>query len=244
MRLFLTIALVGALSGVSAAQEAAPHARALSLAWLGDRMDRRDEIISPGRYGGLLWGARLAYDGDWTRHRTQAALEVSTGQLTGPFSTGSHQTVYDARLGGSYLRPSRVGFVGAELSLRASAFSHTYGSGPFTEDYGLLLISLSPMIDWDHGAWRVRGSAPLVSLVSRPYSRLNVTRGDLPLHVAGPDELRAVSVDVSHTSSMRRKVALRTAYTLHVQSFAEQYGLAAVENRFSAAVLLRFGRSR
>jgi len=63
------------------------------------------------------------------------------------------------------------------------------------------------------------------------------------VHFAGPTELRAVSLGVSHTTSQQRRVALRTSYTLDVLSLAQDYGFAAVENRFSAAVLLRFGRA-
>jgi len=79
--------------------------------------------------------------------------------------------------------------------------------------------------------------------VSRPYSRINVSRGRMPLHFAGPTEVRAVSVGVSHTTSQQRRVSLRTSYTLDVQSLAKNYGFAAIENRFGAAMLLRFGRA-
>src|SRR6185436_11895265 len=136
------------------------HARAWSLAWLGDRIDRRDEVISPAEYGGMLWGARVGYAGEWTAHRTETTLEFRTGALSGPFASGSSQRVWDARLAGTYLRPSRIGFVGAELDTRASAYEHKYGSNDFAEDFAVLLVTLGPVVHWDHSSWRVRATAP------------------------------------------------------------------------------------
>src|SRR5204863_9765312 len=128
-------------------------------------IDRRDEVISPNAYGGMLWGARAGYSGEWTAHRTATALEFRTGSLSGPFANGSSQRVWDARLASTYLRTSRLGFVGAEVGAGASAYEHTYGSNGFAEDYALLLVTLGPVLEWDRSRWRVRATAPLASLV-------------------------------------------------------------------------------
>src|SRR3954471_20166973 len=47
-------------------QESSGGTRSIEVGVSGDRMDRRDETISPGRYGGILWGAEVAYDGSFT----------------------------------------------------------------------------------------------------------------------------------------------------------------------------------
>jgi hypothetical protein len=238
--LFVCCALARSLP----AQDSFIRARTFSVALLADRVDRRDRIISPGSYGGMLPGMRTAYSGDWTRHRTSIALELRNGALSGSVAAGSRERMFDGQLSGSYLRGTRAGFLGATLSAHGSFVEHTYGRSGFSEDYGLLIVSLAPTLEWNRGNFLVRGSVPVASLVSRPYSRLNATRGRLPLHFAGPGELRAATLGVSHTMNARRRVALRTAYTLELQSFAERYGLAAVENRFSAALLFRYGRSQ
>jgi len=238
------LALTSALLHPLAAQDAPWRARSATLEWLGDRMDRRDDIISPARYGGLVWGARAAYGGDWTAHRTTVSAEFRTGALSGAIGNGSSETVYDGKLAGSYLRRTRAGFVGAELSARASLVAHNYGQSGFSDDYGLLLVSVSPAIDWDRRGWRLRASAPLLSLVSRPYSRLNITRVHLPLRVAGPDQVRAAHVTVAYTAATKRRAALLTSYALDLLSIADQPGLASVENRFTVGVRWRLGRSR
>jgi len=244
MRLPLLLALAIALTHPLGAQAHPVRPRTVSFEWLGDRIDRRDDIISPGRFGGMVWGTRAGYGGDWRTHRTSITAEFRTGSLSGSIANGSTETVYDARLAGAYLRPTRVALVGAELAIRGSAYSHSYGGSGFSEDYGLLLMSLSPAVGWDRGVWRVRASVPVLSLVSRPYSRLNITRGRLPVHVASLNKLRALTVHVAYTAASSRRAALRASYGLEVLSIARDQGLAAVDNRFSVGVLWRLGQPR
>lgn len=244
MRTWLLLALGLLFARPLYAQDTSVRLRSASLEWLGDRMDRRDDNISPGRFGGMMWGGRVGYGGEGPSHRTSISAEFRAGSLSGSIGNGSTQSVFDARIAGSYVRPMRVARVGAELGLRGSVFAHTYGLSGFSGDYGLLLVSLSPVIDWDHGVWRVRVTSPLVSLVSRPYSRINITRGRLPIHIAGPTELRAINAYVTYTAASTRRAAFRASYGLEVMSIARDDGLAAVENRFAVGVLWRFGHPR
>lgn len=212
-------------------------------------MDRRDEVVSPARYGGALSAVRIDYAGAWKQHRTDAVFEVGNGTLTSDGNAASREEMYDVAIELSYARRVRRTFVGAVLRGRADAVSHYYGNPTLSDDFGVAALTLSPVIDcepWGAGALRnvrVRASAPIVTLLARPYSRLNITGGRPPWRIAYPWEVPSVAVHLSHVTNTARRLALRTAYSLEMQAVREAYGLAAVENRVSIGAVLRFGRA-
>lgn len=220
-------------------------ARALHATALGDRIDRRDETISPSRYRGVLSGAALGYQSRLAAGWMESSLAFETGGLAGDANSESRERVYDAAIDVAYLRRWRGMWAGATIRGRETAIVHRYGGSVYDEDFALATVALSPTLDWAYAdRLHVRASAPLVSVVMHPYSRLNATGGHLPWRLAWPWQARAARLEASLVSNTFSRFAFRTAYALELQSVNTGLGVASVENRLSAGTVVRFGHPR
>jgi hypothetical protein len=213
----------------------------------GERIERRDQRISPARYAGVTAGLQAVGFERLSRSTLiNASVEFVEGDLTSAVGgAGEHlsRTTADASL---QVCARKNLFVGLQVAMRGEVVEHTYPLTPITEDFDVVVASLSPVVTWfprlRGRPLRLRGSVAAVSLVDREYSRSKA--GESDDDVSGPATWAAGVLEVSRDFRDNARVSWRVAARATAWSHRTEIGAANVETRASISGRVRLGSLR
>jgi hypothetical protein len=217
----------------------------VELALLAGRIDKRDAIISPLRYGGTTTGLRAGYSRESVRGQTEVAIWIGGGGLTSARGAGSEAFGVAGVEAAVVQRISSALMLGLAMDGEFLETQHRYQSGRNPEVFEMAVVAITPVLRWIpvrmNGRMQVGVSLPILTLVARPYSRINGQ--DVPWTVVGPARWRAASLRLQYTSTEARRIAARLSYDVDVRSYQDELGFTSLENRLRLGALIRLGRS-
>jgi len=249
-----TLRSVAAQSAPAASSAAAELRVSAGRRWSG----QVDESISSRHFIGSGFGA--AAELRWIVRGTlfdasltggSAAIDPTSGANGSRerVSSGDLRLAAMRRLGGD--ASSSDGFaVGVGLRAMTSFTSHDIAAPqPISSQYLLGALSLGPRIAWRRqmvgGRIDATLGTDLVSLVDRPFGRIDGGRPPFALSVASLSRLRTGNAALSYSTGTNRRVGLVTTYTLDLLDYRDVQRVRTVAQSLAIGARLRLrGASR
>lgn len=234
----LAAALLGATTGASA--QGTTHAVVVGAHI--QRLDHRDERVSPLMYRGTLGGGSAGYQRARAGELSALDLGFTLGSLAAG-DRGGRQWLGIGQVRASHLwRVAPTLLVGADLTADVRVLDHQYRFAA-DEVFESSAAGLAPAVRWEPRfapGLHLRVAAPVLSWVRHSYSRVKAgNEGGFAL--AGPGSWREATLEVNHVLAADRRVGWRLGYRLALRSLARDDGYAAVENRVHLASVVRLG---
>ena len=254
--LALLSAILAAAPVVSYAQEGDAPVRWLEIGGGLASLSLRDETTSPLRYGGTAPQVQLGYAALRARSRFVLRAGAAFGSLTSALSARDLPREADVHgwFEGEYFRTARDSarswhwMTGATLAVRVAGRKH-YFANPSRSGlgYGFASITLAPaggleFHGWARGTFSVRVAVPLLALVSRPYSDVQVIKyGGVPARVVTVSSYRSVDAGAAYARPLGSRVEVTLGYRLVVEYLDDVQPYRSVHHALWLATAVRIG---
>ncbi len=226
MTLFATAPVIS-----HAQEQVATRVRRLELTGGVAALSLRDEAASPLRYDGAAPLLQLGYTLLHERSRFSLRGGVAYGSLTAATSSGGLPSEADVHgwIEADYLRSLGTGTerwrwaVGGTAAFRLAVRNHSYANPIGTALwYSFASLSLAPAVALerpfgDRRALAASLAIPLVALVSRPYSDVQVFRYGVPVRAVLVGRLQALDLGVRYATPVAPRADLVLGYRLVVE---------------------------
>jgi len=213
-----------------------------------------DESISSRHFIGTGFGA--AAEVRWSARGTSfdasltggsAAIDPTNGAAGSRerVSSGDLRLAALRRVGGD--ATSADGFVaGVGIRAMTSFTSHDISAPqPISSQYLLGALSLGPRVGWRRqivgGRLDALVGTDLVSLVDRPFGRIDGGRPPFAFSVASLSTLRTGNATVSYSAATNKRMGVVTSYTLDMLDYRDVQPVRTVSQSLSVGARVRLG---